>query len=186
MLFSEAMDKFASVLVIKPDKHEAFHNWGTALLVQALTKQGNEADLLYSQAGEKFSAALAIMPQKSESHVSWGLALLAQGCTKAGDVAIALYSNAATHFLAAEAMDEGCAPYSLALVAAAQGNVAEAVDWLIKSHAFGRDWPGCSSLKTEKGFNSIRDDTAFQQALEQIGCLCSAPPPTLDPTPESN
>ena len=53
-LFGDAGEKYAAVLKIKPDSHEALNNWGNALSDQAKAKSGVEADRLFGAAGENF------------------------------------------------------------------------------------------------------------------------------------
>nr|WP_281501146.1 SIR2 family protein [Erythrobacter sp. F6033] len=100
-LFARAAEKFAVALEIKPDKHEAFNNWGAALLEQANTKKGGEADALFAQAGEKFAAALEIKPDQHVAPNNWGTALSDQAKTKQGDEADALFARAAEKFAVA-------------------------------------------------------------------------------------
>ena len=63
-LFAEAGRKYAEALRIKPDKHEAYNNWGTALSAQAKLK-GNtpEGDSLFAEAGRKYAEALRLEPK---------------------------------------------------------------------------------------------------------------------------
>jgi hypothetical protein len=51
---------------------------GNALLEQAKTKAGEEADALFRAAGERYAQALAIKPDKHEALYNWGLALFEQ------------------------------------------------------------------------------------------------------------
>jgi Tfp pilus assembly protein PilF len=57
-----AGEKYQAALAIKPDKHEALCNWGTALLDQAKTKQREDADRLYELADHKLLEAEALQP----------------------------------------------------------------------------------------------------------------------------
>ena len=81
-LFAQAGEKYAAALAIKPDKHEALNNWGSALGMQAERQQGEEADQLLAQAGEKFAAALEIKPDMHEALSNWGSALLVQSACR--------------------------------------------------------------------------------------------------------
>ena len=49
-------------------------NWGLALLAQAETKQGAEADQLFEAAGNKYAEAVRIKPDYHEAFNSWGIA----------------------------------------------------------------------------------------------------------------
>ena len=68
-LFEQAGQKYAEAVRIKPDKHEAFFNWGNALSDQAKLK-GNtpDGDRLFEQAGQKYAEAVRIKPDNHEAH----------------------------------------------------------------------------------------------------------------------
>ena len=74
-LFSLAFEKYEAALKIKPDKHEALYNWGSALCDLAKTKEGDDAEKLFSLAFEKYEAALKIKPDKHEALNNWGTTL---------------------------------------------------------------------------------------------------------------
>jgi len=57
-LYKEAFDKYKQAIKIKPDKHEAYNNWGTALGNLAKTKEGKEEEDLYKEAFDKFQQAI--------------------------------------------------------------------------------------------------------------------------------
>ena len=104
-LFAQAGEKYAAALAIKPDKHEAFNNWGAVLTAQAKTKTGEEADRLFAQAGEKYAAALAIKPDKHVALNNWGVALSYQAKTKTGEEADRLFARAGEKYAAALAIN---------------------------------------------------------------------------------
>jgi tetratricopeptide (TPR) repeat protein len=56
---------FQAVVEIKPDKHEAYNNWGIALSYLARLK-GDES--LYEQAIQKFQKAIEINPQSDNAY----------------------------------------------------------------------------------------------------------------------
>lgn len=62
-MFAQSYEKYEASLKIKPDKHEAFYNWGIALSDQAKTKSGEEAGRLNALAEEKFEAARLLDPE---------------------------------------------------------------------------------------------------------------------------
>jgi len=66
-LFKQAGEKYAEALKIKPDKHEAFYNWGLALAAWAQKKEGAEADELFKQAGEKYAEAECVNDLRHEN-----------------------------------------------------------------------------------------------------------------------
>jgi cytochrome c-type biogenesis protein CcmH/NrfG len=100
-LFAESYEKYEASLKIKPDKLEAFYNWGNALLSQARTKTGEQADWLFAQSYEKYEAALKIKPDMHEAFYNWGNALSHQAKTKAGDEADQLFARSYEKFDAA-------------------------------------------------------------------------------------
>jgi len=57
-LYKEAFDKYEKAIELKPDKYEAYNNWGTDLGYLAKTKGGKEAEALYKQAFDKFEKAI--------------------------------------------------------------------------------------------------------------------------------
>ncbi|TAN61242.1 hypothetical protein EPN18_07055, partial [bacterium] len=94
ILLKEACDKYDKAVMIKPDKHEAFNNWGSALSDQAITKTGAEANRLFKEACDKYDKAVMIKPDKHEAFYNWGCALSAQARTKTGDEANRLFKKA--------------------------------------------------------------------------------------------
>ena len=64
------------------EREIGFMNWGDALLDQARTKQGEQADRLFEQAYEKYPAALKIKPDMYAAFNNWGNALSEQAKTK--------------------------------------------------------------------------------------------------------
>ena len=93
-LFTRAYEKYAEALKVKPDKYEAFYNWGFALTAQARTKAGEEADRLFTLVYEKYAAALKVKPDMHEALNTWGLALQAQARVKSGTEADSLFARA--------------------------------------------------------------------------------------------
>ena len=59
-LYQQAFEKYQKTVEIKPDKHEAFNNWGTDLGELAATKEGKEADDLYQQAFNRLEKAVEL------------------------------------------------------------------------------------------------------------------------------
>jgi len=77
---------------------------GNALLDQARTKRGPEADRLFAAAGEKYQATLAIKPDMHQALNNWGLALSGQAETKRGAEADELFAAAIEKYQAALAI----------------------------------------------------------------------------------
>ncbi|MFZ5887079.1 MAG: TPR end-of-group domain-containing protein [Chloroflexota bacterium] len=93
-LYKEACEKYAEAVKIKPDMHEAFYNWGTALYSWAKGKAGGEADGLYKEACEKYAEAVKIKPEDHEAFNNWGNALYSWAQGRAGGEADGLYKEA--------------------------------------------------------------------------------------------
>ena len=53
-------------VAIKPDKHEAWKNWGNALSAQAKKKSGKEAERLRALARDQLEAARRIRSDDAE------------------------------------------------------------------------------------------------------------------------
>jgi tetratricopeptide (TPR) repeat protein len=79
---------------IKPDKHEAWNNWGAALVCQAEGKTGEEKDALLKAAYEKYARVVEIKPDKHEAWSNWGAALAHQAEGKTGEEKDALLKAA--------------------------------------------------------------------------------------------
>ncbi|WP_276677544.1 hypothetical protein, partial [Thalassolituus oleivorans] len=76
--WGEAGEKYAQALSIKPDMHEAFYNWGSALSYEAralLSEDRGKAFEKWAEAGEKYAQALSIKPDKHDALFNWGTAL---------------------------------------------------------------------------------------------------------------
>ena len=57
-LYKDSFEKYHYATQLKPDKHEAYYNWGFALTLLAQTRSGVEAEKLYNKAFEKFQQAV--------------------------------------------------------------------------------------------------------------------------------
>lgn len=77
-LFTAAQQQYEAALQVKPDRHEALHNWGNVLLDLAKRATGAEADRLFTEAERRYDQALAIQ-RKFTILVSWGNLLLDRG-----------------------------------------------------------------------------------------------------------
>jgi tetratricopeptide (TPR) repeat protein len=71
-LFREAFLKYERAVEIKPDKHEAWYNWGIALLDLARMKKDES---LFREAFLKYKRSVEIKPDKHEAWYNWGNAL---------------------------------------------------------------------------------------------------------------
>ena len=68
-------------------------NWGAALMAQAQSRHGDEADRLFQEAEEKFNEALKIKPTLHEALHNWGHALAMKAKRKSGEEAAQLLKN---------------------------------------------------------------------------------------------
>jgi len=99
--FAQCCEKYEAAIKIKPDRHEAFYNLGTALAAQARTKSGEEADRLLRLAGEKYEAATKIKHDKHDAFYNWGNALSDQAESKSGEEADRLFVQSCEKYEAA-------------------------------------------------------------------------------------
>jgi len=78
-LFELAGQKYAEAIRIKPNQHDAFNNWGTALWVQAKLK-GNtpKGDQLLDEANLKFRQAETLRPGSEAYNLACLAALKSQ------------------------------------------------------------------------------------------------------------
>ena len=140
---------------------------GNALLSQARTKTGDEADRLFALAAEKFQAALAIKPDMHEALNNWGSALSDQARTKTGDEFDATLDAAKQKLLQAEAIKPGVGSYNLACVSALKGKEYEAQKWLMQCQQQGQ-LPTREHLNQDHDLDSIRDTDWFRRFLETL------------------
>ncbi|MBI2470548.1 MAG: hypothetical protein HYV59_04820, partial [Planctomycetes bacterium] len=63
---------------IKPDKHEALNNWGTALYHQAKTKTGDEADRLFAQSKDMLLKTESNLPGSAAYNIACWCAIRGQ------------------------------------------------------------------------------------------------------------
>ncbi|HXO20063.1 MAG TPA: hypothetical protein VOA87_09085 [Thermoanaerobaculia bacterium] len=100
-LFAQAKERYEAALKIKPDRHEALHNWGNLLLDLAKSKTGMQADQLFNEAEKKYKEALAIKPDLYEVLINWGNLLLDCAKAKIGEEADQLFTEAEAKYKAA-------------------------------------------------------------------------------------
>jgi len=91
----------------QPARLVALGNWGVALLEQARTKAGEDADRLFEEAGRKFAEALRLKPNDHEALSNWGNALSGQAKTKAGEEADRLFEEAGRKYAEALKLKPG-------------------------------------------------------------------------------
>jgi len=165
-LWSEAGQRYAQVLAIKGDMHEAAYNWGYALSAEASAVAATdltEARRLWSEAGQRYAQALAIKGDMHEAASNWGNAYLHQYQALRevdADEAVGCLDEGERILLQAEGMQEGYAAYNLACVAALRGDVDAALAWLRLSREKGY-LPSASHIRADRDFDGIRAAPAF-------------------------
>jgi tetratricopeptide (TPR) repeat protein len=100
-LLSQALDKFAAILVVKPDSYLSLASMGEVLSAAAGYKTPKIAAKYYAQAQQKFEAAIAIKPNDYETCRAWGSCLSAQARFASREVADKLLPEARQKFEAA-------------------------------------------------------------------------------------
>ncbi|MCI0513435.1 AAA family ATPase [candidate division KSB1 bacterium] len=71
-LIEQAFQQYAAAVNIRPDRHEAWYNWGNAL--SQLARQTGE-QVFFEAAFEKYAEAVRIKPDRHEVWYNWGNAL---------------------------------------------------------------------------------------------------------------
>ncbi len=92
--FATACDYWSQIIELNTNDHNAFNNWGSALLKQASAKTGNEADKLFIEACEKLDKADKIKPNNSNTFFNWALTLTNWAMTKDGKEADKIFADA--------------------------------------------------------------------------------------------
>ncbi len=103
-LFSRAGKEYEAALAMKPDRHEALHNWGNMLLDLAKSKTGKESEELFIEAQKKCDAAL-VLRSDCTLEISIGNLLLERAKATGADEADGLFTAAAEHYQRALAMN---------------------------------------------------------------------------------
>jgi tetratricopeptide (TPR) repeat protein len=75
-LFASAREMYKMALSIKPDRHEALHNWANLLLDLAKASSVDDAERYFAEAETLFSQASSIKPDQPEILLNWGNLLL--------------------------------------------------------------------------------------------------------------
>jgi tetratricopeptide (TPR) repeat protein len=92
--YAAACDKYERAVALKPDMHEAFYNWGNALLDEAKKLTSEAAEAKFAAAYDKYERAVAIKPDMHEAFHNWGNALLDEAKTLTGEAAAAKFAAA--------------------------------------------------------------------------------------------
>lgn len=160
--FQKAYQAYDQATQIKDDLHEAWNNWGNALLDQAGTKSGDAADALFEKACEKYERAVTIKADAHEAWSNWGTVLLEQAGTKSGDAATALVQDAYQKCEQAEAVKRGSGAYNLGCVCARLGRKDTCREWLTIGGQAGT-LPSRTHAMEDADLESVRDETWFAE-----------------------
>jgi Tfp pilus assembly protein PilF len=105
--FNQARAMYAEALAIKPDRHEALHNWGNLLLDMAKTKTAEEAKPLFDEAEKKYADAHQLAPEGYEILINWGNLLLDRAKATIGEEAERFFDAAEAKYSAVLAIKPG-------------------------------------------------------------------------------
>ena len=170
---AEVGQRYAKVLAIKPDMHEAAYNWGNALGAEATAVAATDlpaARALWKQAGEKFFQASTIKPDKHEAAYNWGIALLTERAAVAGSSgtdANALLQRATEMLQKLSETAPVLVAYNLARCFALAGDTAGALKWLQVSGENGT-LPTKAHILDDHDFDGIRGDDVFAEWFKSL------------------
>ncbi|MDP3876716.1 MAG: hypothetical protein Q8Q50_07020 [Methylobacter sp.] len=115
-LFNGVYQDYAEVVAHEPLIAEALYNWGFALLHQAKTKSGQQAEALYQEAIEKFAFCLLVEPAYLGAAIDGGVAYMELARVKKVSPYDGLYAQAHHYFEKANAIQAGSAAYNMACI----------------------------------------------------------------------
>ena len=153
VLYQQAFEKFDKAVSIKPDRYEAYVNWGADLTNFAKKKDGADSDILYQLAIEKYEKAILLKPNDHEAYYSYGSCLMNLAHRKEGETAETLYQQALEK--CQKARELGGKVYNLACLYALKGNKKEALMYLDESLD-----------KKEHSIDFVREDDDWKEFLE--------------------
>jgi len=73
--YLKAIVEYKVAVELKYDFHEAYYNWGTALLELTQIKEDKESEDLFKESFEKYKKAIEFKHDKHEAYNNWGIAL---------------------------------------------------------------------------------------------------------------
>ena len=162
-LYTEAFEKYKLATTYKKDKHEAYYNWGIALVELAETKSGNKAEELYTKAFEKYKLATTYKKDDHEAYYNWGNALSNLAKTKSGNEAEKLYKEAFEKYNLA--IKHGGESYNLACLYAIRNQKAEALKYL--EQTLSRNEITVEFVEQDEDWKELRNDPDFQDLLSR-------------------
>ncbi|MFU8787494.1 MAG: TPR end-of-group domain-containing protein [Methylobacter sp.] len=121
-LFKRVYQDYAEVVAGELLVAEALYNWGFALLHQAKTKSGEQAETLYQEAIEKFAFCLIAQPTYLGAAIDGGVAYMELARVRRASPHDACYANAQHYFEKANAIQAGTAAYNMACIYALRGD----------------------------------------------------------------
>ncbi len=157
--FAEAGQRYARAVEIKPDMHEAFNNWGTALIAEGRTLQGDVARAKFAEAGQKYARAVEIKPDMHEAFYNWGSALLNTAHLVTGPERDAVLAEAEAKLQLLQDIS-GKTNFNLACVDAMRGQAGAAVAALRDCLRDGT-LPDAAQLDADRDLDLIRGDAGY-------------------------
>ncbi|MBI5937971.1 MAG: hypothetical protein HY850_09005 [Betaproteobacteria bacterium] len=168
-LIQQACMAYAEAVRIKPDKHEAYHNWGAALAAWARSLEGEARQAKFAEACDKYAEAVRIKPDMHKTYNNWGAALAAWARSLEGEAKAAKLREVKNVLMQAEALQAGAGAYNLACVAALFGQPDEAREWLNKARQAGTlAASDCEHLQTDSDLDSLRGLPWFTEYLAEV------------------
>ena len=157
----QALRNSASRLVL--DMHEAWYNWGNALLDLAQQKQD---EALYREGFAKYARAVEIKPDKHEVWNNWGISLLAYAQSNSGAKKKKYFKEAERILLKAEQINSK-EVYNLACFYALEGNEEKCRAKLLHCEQ-ERTLPSKQHLLEDKDLEHVRSLDWFVQLTESL------------------
>ncbi len=164
---------YVQALSLKPNMHEAAHNWALALVAEAsalATTEPDAARALREQAREKYQLAQSIKPDYHKTDYNRGnnLFLHAKLCAKEKpEIAANLLNQAEQLLLASSGDAPEMVAYTLACIYGLRADVQGCLKWLQISQTQGV-LPDCVHLSGDKDLDAVRDAPEFVEWFKQV------------------
>ncbi len=165
-LFQETYWKYAEAVRIKPDMHEAYFNWGNALVHEAKLLMDEAAFNKYGEASMKYAEAVRIKPDDHEALGNWAISLIWEASSLQGEERSKKLTEVKEKALLAQ-IHGGKEVFGLACVHALLGESDDALNVLEACLADGT-LPSLTHLETDSDLDSLRDKPRFQALLEKL------------------
>lgn len=158
--FSEVIDK--DLLFT-----ETLYNWGFALLHQAKTKSGDEADKLYQEAIEKFSFCRMVNADSLGAAIDGGVVYMDLARLKGAAPNDSLYDNALALFQEANRIQSGSASYNLACIYALRNDQEACLSSLEDSRDHG-SLPSVDDILGDSDLDNMKSHLWFIDFVESL------------------